>query len=46
MQIAMNQGRTVFSAFKHCVKNDFCMDMILWQTWFKKLQPPKTIWRP
>ena len=32
----MNPGR---NAFKHYGKNYFCMDMILWQMWFKKLQP-------
>lgn len=36
MQIAMNPGR---NAFKHYGKNYFCMDMTLWQMWFKKLQP-------
>lgn len=41
MQITMNQGRIVFSALKHYGKSNFCM----WQMWFKKLQPQKTIWR-
>lgn len=36
MQITMNQGR---NTFEHYGKNYFCMDMIVWQMWFKKLQP-------